>query len=99
MYRGFEQQRPGIDPHCICDVRYEDLVRDPLGQLQIVYEKLDLGGFETVRAKLQAHVRDQRDYQPNRHETLEPEIRAEIRRRWGGYAKKYGYAEEPAEVS
>jgi hypothetical protein len=90
MYRGFESQRPSIDPSRICDVRYEDLVRDPIGQVRAVYEKLELGDFEPVRKKLEEFVSKQKDYKVNRHE-LEPEITAEIRRRWAGYFEKYGY--------
>jgi hypothetical protein len=93
MYRGFERQRPLIPANRICDVRYEDLVRDPVGQVQAIYDKLELGDFERIRVPLEAYLRDQRDYQTNRHETLEPEIRAEIRRRWSDYAEKYGYGE------
>jgi hypothetical protein len=96
MYRGFERQRLALPAQRICDVRYEDLVRDPVGQLAAIYEKLRLGDFEPVRHELQTLLQNHRDYQPNRHEDLEPEIKAEIRRRWRGYAEKYGYAEEPA---
>ena len=92
MYHGFEQQRSAIDPSRICDVRYEDLVQDPIGQVRTLYEKLDLGDFEHVRQKLQDYVGSQKNYQTNRHE-LEPEITAQIARRWSGYIEKYGYAD------
>jgi hypothetical protein len=98
MYRGFEQQRPLIPPQHICDVRYEDLVRDPLGQMQGIYEKLALGDFERVRGPLETYLQQHKDYQTNRHIALDEGLRAEIRRRWGSYAEKYGYVEEPAGV-
>jgi hypothetical protein len=91
MYRGFESQRRALPSNRICDVRYEDLVRDPVPEMRRIYERLELGGFETMLPKLEAFVATQRDYQPTRHEELEPEIKAEIRRRWGVYADKYGY--------
>jgi hypothetical protein len=98
MYRGFDQQRDSIQPNRICDVRYEDLVQDPIGQLERIYDHLELGDFGPVREALEEFVERQRDYKPNRHDELEPEIKAEIRRRWGGYVKRYGYSEKPAEV-
>jgi hypothetical protein len=98
MYRGFDQQRDSIQPNRICDVRYEDLVQDPIGQLELLYDRLELGNFGPVREALEEFVDRQRDYKPNRHDELEPEIKAEIRRRWGGYVKRYGYSEKPAEV-
>lgn len=93
MYRGFERQRQQIDPSHICDVRYEDLVDDPLGQVQRVYEQLELGNFEQVRPKLEQYVRRQRHYKPNRH-ALDPQIKQEIDERWAEYFERYGYDRE-----
>lgn len=92
MYGGFESQRTSLASNQIIDVRYEDLVADPLGQVERVYRELQIDGFETIRDQLQAFIGQRKDYKPNRHEQLEPEIRAEIRRRWSGYIEKYGYA-------
>jgi len=97
MYRGFESQRTGLAPNQIIDIRYEDLVADTMGQVEHIYRELEIDGFETVRARLQEFVGERKDYKPNRHEELSPEIRAEIRRRWSGYIEKYGYAEELAD--
>jgi hypothetical protein len=97
MYDSFERSRAEIPPGRICDVRYEDLVRDPVGELARIYEQLDLGDFEPVRDKIERYVGGQRDYQPNRHE-LAPETAGEIRRRWGEYMRRYGYADEVARV-
>ena len=93
-YRGFESQRVGLAPNRIIDVRYEDLVQDPVGQVERIYRELEIEGLETVRDRLHAFIGQLNDYKPNRHEELEPEIRAAIRRRWSGYIEKYGYAEE-----
>ncbi len=53
--------------------------------------------METVRGRLEAFIGQRKDYKPNRHEELEPEIRVEIRRRWSDYIQKYGYTEELAD--
>ncbi len=92
MYRGFESQRDQLEPHQICDVRYEDLVRDPIDQLQRIYDHLQLGAFENVRPDLEAYVGQQKDYQPNKHPELEPEIKDQLQRRWADYYQKYGYS-------
>lgn len=93
MYEGFERQRAEIDPGKICDVRYEDVVADPVGQLKRVYEELDLGDFENIRESLEQYLETQQGYKPNRHE-LDPEIKAAIDSRWMGYIQKYGYDQE-----
>jgi len=94
MYRGFESQRTRLAPNQIIDIRYEDLVADTMGQVERIYRELEIDGFGTVRDRLQAFVGQRKNYKPNRHEELTPEIRAEIRRRWSGYIEKYGYAED-----
>ena len=90
MYRGFNRQRETIDPAQLCEVRYEDLIRDPVGEVRTIYEKLDLGEFDQMRPKLEEYVAGQKNYQANRHE-LDPALVAEIRRRWEWYFERYGY--------
>lgn len=93
MYRGYFEQREGLAPGQLYELRYEELVRDPIGEMQRIYEVLELGDFEPVRAKLEAYVEEQKDYVKNQH-SLDPELKAEIRRRWADYIERYGYADE-----
>ena len=43
MYEAFEQDRPLIPPSRFSEVRYEDLIADPIGQMRRIYEELELG--------------------------------------------------------
>ena len=90
MYDGFERQRNCIDERQICDVRYEDLVKDPMGQMQRIYRELEMGDFENIRPAVSEYLEKQRDYRVNRH-TLDPEIEQAIAVRWANYCKQYGY--------
>jgi len=90
MYRGFNRQRGAIPANQLCELKYEDLVRDPMTQLRRIYEQLELGDFDTVRLQMEAHVGGQKDYKTNQHE-LEPELKSEIRRRWSDYFERFGY--------
>ena len=94
MYDGFERQRNTMDPRQICDVRYEDLVADPMGQIRRIYAELNLGDFENIRPAVEAYLEKQRGYRVNRH-TLEPKIEQAIAVRWAGYCEKYGYQMTP----
>jgi len=97
MYEVFERDRRLIAESRLCEVRYEDLVRDPIEQMRMIYERLGLGDFERVLPALQEYVHRQAEYKTNRYE-LAGETRAEISRRWGSYIRRYGYSPEPAEV-
>jgi hypothetical protein len=90
MYKGFEDGRESIDPQNICDVRYEELAQNPIGVVESIYDKLQLGDFEVARSNMEAHVATLRDYKPNKH-VLDDDLMAQIRDRWSSYFEKYGY--------
>ena len=90
MYDAFERDRTLIDPAHFCEVHYEELVEDPLGQMQKVYEHLHLGEFEEIRPALEKFAAGQKDFKTNKYQ-LAAEKRAEIADRWGFFFDRYGY--------
>ena len=90
MYEGFQADRPDVNDADIVDLRYEDLVTDPVGELRRTYEKLGLGGFDAVEPQLDAYAQASRSYQTNRYE-LDKDLREAITRRWHFYLESYGY--------
>ena len=90
MYEVFEEDVRDVPPSRFCEVRYEDLARDPVDQLRAIYDGLGLDGFDQVLPAAQAYAARTADYQPNRYE-LPPETRDRITARWGSYIEKYGY--------
>lgn len=85
-----ETDRQLVDSGRYCELRYEDLARDPVGQVQAIYNHLNLGGFDKVRPRLESYLTKLGTYQPNQHE-LAPEIKALITARWGDFIDRYGY--------
>jgi hypothetical protein len=92
MYQAFEHQRTALRDDQIIDVKYEELVQDPVGVVQQAYDLLQLGDFRQIRPALESMTHDKRRYQTNRYE-LPDELAAEILTRWSGYAQRYGYAD------
>ncbi len=95
MYAAFDAQRDVVPPGHLCEIRYEDLVADPLGQMERVYDELGLGGFETVRPALEAHLAGQAGYRTNRY-PLDDALRARIAKEWAPFMERYGYAPQCA---
>jgi hypothetical protein len=90
MYRAFERQSELIVPGRLFELRYEDLVRDPMGQMQALYKGLGLDGFESVRLKIEAYFSARRDFRPHTYRAI-PALDAELDRRWGPFMRRYGY--------
>jgi omega-hydroxy-beta-dihydromenaquinone-9 sulfotransferase len=90
MYERFEADRKLIPDLRLVELRYEDLVRDPIPQIEALYHQLDLGDFEPARAPIAAYLAGVRNYETNRYE-LTPAQRDEIARRWGAVVRRYGY--------
>lgn len=96
MYRKFEADRGLIPADRFCEIRYEDLVKDPVGNVRAIYEKLKLGKFEAVLPALEEYVASTAGYKTNKYD-LSPELREQIAERWGFFIRQYGYAEETAD--
>jgi LPS sulfotransferase NodH len=91
MYTAFERQRAALRGDQIFDLRYEDLVDDPVVVLRTAYEHLQLGDFEAVRPALETMTQANRRYRTNQYQLDEPTVN-EIMTRWSDYAVRYGYA-------
>lgn len=98
LHKKLNEARPLLDPSRFYELRYEDLVRDPVGQLSAIYNNLGLGDFEEVLPKLREYLHTTRNYKPNRYE-LEPGLRELIEQRWGEVIHRYGYNGEGAAMS
>ena len=72
------------------ELRYEDLIRDPVGQMGALYDHLGLGGFEKLLPQLQKYLADLEGYETN-HYQLSDEQAAKINEKWGDVIRAYGY--------
>jgi hypothetical protein len=96
MYEAFDHDRGLLGDGQFCEVRYENLIANPMAEMQRVYKELELGDFEAVRSGVEDYFTGQKDYKTNRYQ-MTPELEAQITRRWGKFLDKYGYAKrEPA---
>jgi omega-hydroxy-beta-dihydromenaquinone-9 sulfotransferase len=95
LYHKIEEGKSLVDFDRFYELHYEDLVRDPVGQMGALYDHLGLGGFETLLPKLQKYLGDNRGYETNRYR-LSEEDAAAITENWGEIIRAYGY-ERPVE--
>jgi omega-hydroxy-beta-dihydromenaquinone-9 sulfotransferase len=90
LYRDFFDEVAKIPARDFCQVRYEDLVREPLAEMRRIYQHLELGRFDEIEPKLKAQLEALAGYQRNEHRIPEATA-AEVTRRWGWYMTCFGY--------
>jgi hypothetical protein len=90
LYNRFEEDRHVLDPSRFHELRYEDLVQDPIGNLRGIYNGLELGEFEEVLPQFRQYLAGIAGYRTNRY-VVTPELRAEIAGRLGWVVRRYGY--------
>jgi hypothetical protein len=95
MYTSFEEARPLLGPRQLYELRYENLVQNPVEEMRKLYATLELGDFELVRPALDKYVSNTKDYRVNRYQ-LTDELRRRITERWGSYIRRYDYNAQPA---
>ncbi len=91
MYDAHHAQRETVDPQRFIDVRYEDLIADPVGTMKQIYETLHLSDFDSAQPALQEWAESEhRSYKTNQH-VLSPDHEALIQNAWKDYFQRYGY--------
>jgi hypothetical protein len=91
LYERLEEGKRLLGPGRFHELRYEDLVQDPVGRLEELYRGLDLGDFEPARPAALAYLAGLGTYEPNRY-LLTGEERRTITSRWGPVIRRYGYS-------
>ena len=90
IYDRLEDARPLFKEGHFAELRYEDLVRNPVSELQKVYATLNLGDFDAVRPRIEEYQRQNANYETNKFRTTDAES-ALVTERWGDVIRRYGY--------
>lgn len=92
LHDTFEKTKELIPAGHLYEMRYEDLVKDTIGELRRVYQALELGDFEAqLLTALQDYLAEVSLYRTNQYE-LTPQQRSEISRRWSALIARYNHA-------
>jgi omega-hydroxy-beta-dihydromenaquinone-9 sulfotransferase len=91
IYDRLEAARPLFKSGQFVELRYEELIKNPLGEMEKVYAELGFGGFEAARPRVEEYLRQNAGYETNKYE-LPPAQRALVEERWGDVIRRYGYA-------
>jgi hypothetical protein len=80
----------------VAEVRFEDLERDPLGEIRRLYRKLGLSYDARFERRLTKYLATLQGYQKNRFADLPPDVRRQVDHCLGEYFLRWGYPSGPA---
>jgi omega-hydroxy-beta-dihydromenaquinone-9 sulfotransferase len=98
MMQKFLAERSQIPAEDLVEVRFEDLERDPLGQVERVYQALSLPGWEQALPALRSYVATLTDYRKNTFQ-FDSQVIEQVNRHWAfafthwQYPMQHGVAE------
>jgi len=90
MYDSYHSYRGQVPEDQILDVRYDDLVKNPVSTMRDIYARLSLGDIEPALGGFEKYLAPRKNYVTNRHQ-LPDYWQARIRSEWGQYFESFGY--------
>lgn len=91
VYERLAEGKKVLSPTQFYELRYEDLLKDPAGEMRKIYDHFHLGAFDLYLPRLQEYLASIQGYETNKYQ-LTDEQRAALAKRWGAVIERYGYA-------
>lgn len=91
MYDKYFREIPLIPVGSLHELAFRDLEKDPLGQVEHIYDRLELGDFAKVRGDVGRYCESVSGYRRNKYAPLPDDIRALIAERWSPSFAAWGY--------
>ena len=95
--RKYLRDRERIPASQLAEVRYEDLERDPLGELERLYRELDLPEWRVAEPQVSAYLQTLSGYQKNRFRIDQADI-GRVDEHWRFAVQAWGYEPPPMEA-
>ena len=91
MYDAYFEDLSLIPEGRFCEISFDALEADPLGQVGAIYDQLGLDGFAQMRPDLEAYLGSLRGYEKNSFTELDAPTRAVVAARWRRSFDTWGY--------
>ena len=86
----FFKQKGRIPNKNFVEISYENLVAEPLKQVQIIYDKLDLTDFDKAKPYLEKYLESKKDYKTNVY-SIDKKIIDKVKINWGFTIDMWNY--------
>jgi hypothetical protein len=93
IHERYEADKVLIPQGNLIELRYEDVVQDIPGHMELIYDRLALDEYDAARPAVLEYVQSQRGYTTNRYQ-LDATTKAAITHHWGDIIAAQGYSTE-----
>ena len=90
LTEAYERDRHLIPKDRLVELRYEDLIKDPIASMRDIYARLDIGDFARAEPPMRAYLEAQKEHRISEYE-LPPALKREVVERLGPYIDRFGY--------
>lgn len=90
VYERYHRDKRLIASSQLVELKYEELIADPLHQLEAIYRRLKLPGFAQSRPRMKTYLESLGHYRRNRF-VLSDSFKKTLRERWRFTFEIYGY--------
>ncbi|MBA2449196.1 MAG: sulfotransferase [Chloroflexi bacterium] len=90
-YDAFFEQKASIPRGNFCEIRFEDVEQDPLGQVEQIYRTLGVPRSKDLEARLRHYLESITGYRKNVHPPLDPSERRRLASAWRRSFEEWGY--------
>jgi hypothetical protein len=90
LMNSFFKQKDKIPNKNYIEIRYEDLVSEPLKQVKMIYEKLSLPGFIKAKPYLEKYLESKKDYKTNVY-SIDKNIINKVKKNWNFTIEMWNY--------
>ena len=90
MYASYWRDRETLPPNRLVEIRFEDLVVDPVAKIKMIYQQLELDGVEDNLQNITDYFARRGDHQKNANK-LNPKLKNWIDSNWLDYKQRFEY--------
>lgn len=91
MYDAYFEDHSLIPKGNFCEIKFEDLEKNPIDEIKKVYEQLSLDKYDQFEPELVKYVTSLKGYEKNKFSSLDEPTRKIVANRWKRSFEKWGY--------
>ncbi len=94
LFDKYNKDKSRVPSDRLVEIKFEDLMHDPMPEIEKIYRQLGLGGFKKAKENIVSYLNQEKDYQHNSYD-FSPSFIKKVRSKLGHVLDEWGYSQEP----